>query len=344
MNPIPYKKISFNLLLILLIILLIHPIGSTTSPFYTVLINDLKETPLCLNLYYITPNEHIVTYQLIANTLIPQHTPMIHFTESFLSLSLYHSALKQINKCLIPIPVHKDFYNYYQDAHYKILIPIGPLSQTYFLDSRNYHVRTANTGTFPLPPFYLNHIRYHKGLYYLLGDTVNAYEGDLYTLDATTLNVLHYTHFRTSPLTIYKQHSALTQDGHAFFILENGLGHIDSSHTLPQTLPLSFTPQYVLADCANVLAFRLTPSTLHYSTLNSQGQLLTTAQLPLPEANLFPVRALLQDSYLTLLTATTNHPIYGNYILVYDLNHQKLIYCCALSHFSPYTLLDITTL
>lgn len=338
---IPYKKISYSLFLILLIIILIYHIWYKSSPLYTVLINDLGVNSLSLNLYYTAPNEHILTYQLSNDGLMPLHTRMVHFTEGFLPLNSYRSALKQIKKRFPTAPSFGNFYNYYDDVHYEIFIPTGPLSQVYFLDKNTHNIHLVNTTAFPLPHFYLNHICYNQGLYYLLGDTVNAYESDLYTLDATTLNVIRYKHFKTSPFTVYKQHSTLTQDGHAFFIIKNGLGYIPASCTTAETITLPFTPQYILSNTSGVVALTLDSNTLKYTCLNTQGHIITTAQMKLPEENLLPVGALLQDTFLTLLTFTPNHPIYENYILIYDLNSQKLIYCCALSHFPPYSLLDI---
>lgn len=314
------------------------------TPQYTVLINqfETKDFPN-IKLYYATPHQnHIHTYVLTQDGLRPLNVNTASFTEGFLPLKDNKAVLTKINTQIKPIAPLTYFYNYYKDPYYEIVAPSGPLSQIYFIDQVTNQVKVPNTSYLPLPTFYLNHIIRNNDVYYLLGDTVNAYSSELYTLDATTLKVLQHTHFKTSPFTIYKEHSSLNKNGHAFFITKEGLGHIKPSEANVELIPLDFIPSYIISNTHETIAFTLNTSYLKYILLDADGILIHQGQAPLPQEDLHPIKASLQGSYLTLLTFTPTHPFYANYVLIYDITNWQLIYCCGLQDISPYSALDIS--
>lgn len=314
------------------------------TPLYTVLINQYESQNFPnLKLYYATPNQnHICTYTLTKDSLRPVTIDTVSFTEGFLPLKAHHSALTKINTQIKPPTALTYFYNYYKDPYYEIIAPSGPLSQVYFINQVTEQVKVPDTSCLPMAHFYLNHVIRNHDVYYLLGDTINAYSSELYTLDATTLKVLQYTHFETSPFTIYKEHSSLNINGHAFFITKNGLGHIHPAQINGALIPLNFTPSYIVSNNYETIAFTFNTSHLTYALIDVNGLLINQGDIVLPHEHIHPIKALLQGPYLTLLTFNPTHPLYTNYVLIYDITNWHLIYCCALQNLSPYTALDIS--
>ncbi len=318
------------------------------APETTLLVNNLSEHQLSLAnmlLYYSTPtHSSIRTYTLSHNHLSRGSVKSASYTEGFLPFKVRQALLDLINTQTNPsVPLHY-FYNYAEDTHYKIVAPTGPLSHVYFIDSTTNKVHTPDTYGIPAQDFYLNHITRKGNVYYLLGDIVGEYKSLLYTLDATTLKVLQQVQFDTSSFAIYKQHSSLNTLGHAFFVMQSGVGHLQPSQLVPNFINLGFTPSYLISNGLNTVAFTLQTGVLNCAQLDGVGNLLMSYKLPLPETYLVPVKAYLQGQFLTLLTFSPNHPIYTNYVLIYDLTTKQLLYCCALQGLSPYIALDFSLL
>lgn len=314
------------------------------TPSLTTFINLLTPDQmnlLDLNLYYSLPNyKHIRCYSLNNDVLTLLPMPFVNYTEGFMPLKKQQSILKTINTQMhLPTPLNY-FYNYYEDNDYTIIAPIGQLSQIYFIKHDSHIVKVPMGNIMPAEKFYLNHILRKDNIYYLLGDLIGKYQGICCAIDATTLEVLSYTEFQTSPLTVYKEQSSLNAAGHIFFTVPGGLTHINRSCTSKEFIKLNFTPSYLISQGSQTVALHLNSNALQYAQLNASGPLINSGELLLPENNLSLIKATLQDEFLTLLTFSPAHPSYANYLLIYNLSSKQLVYCCALQRLTPYTALD----
>lgn len=314
-----------------------------TTPLLTPLINLLtpKQMELLdINLYYSDQN-YVRCYALKNDHLTLVPTRFASYTEGFMPRKQQQSILQTINTQITPhIPLNY-FYNYYKDADYEIIAPIGNLSQIYFIDQATHTVRFPKDTILPLEKFYLNHVVRKNTVYYLLGDIVGEYMGICYIVDAASLQVIDSIQFQTSSLTIYKEQSSLNAEGHIFFTTQEGVIHIDMTHTSKEFIKLDFTPSFLVSQGLQTIALHLNNSNLKYAQLDmSLDRPIASGQLPLPEDNLLLIKATLQNEFLTLLTFSPTHPSYANYLLIYDLSSNQLIYCCALQDSSPYMALD----
>lgn len=320
-------------------------------------------------LYYSTPDQSAIKAYTLCITnenkpISPLHEAFTSYTEGFIPTTLKQKLLTQIN--LQKHTALHYFYNIFEDSSYYTIATIGDLSHCYFISKTDHLVQTPITKDLPLEPFYINHLIQLGHTYYLLGDTVNAHSSHLYTLDCHTLQVTgHYT-YQTSDSVIYSYHSALDALGRAYFIAPHGLDYtpLSLSYTaMPlQFLPLEFTPSYLTNSGHTTIALSLDGKThLNYAKLTSHSSpliapmptlnltassptlasaasipTLTQGILPLPDTSLQLVEAYYEDDLLYLLTLAPQHPLYTNYLLVYDLTTNHLIYCCGLENALPY--------
>ncbi len=312
------------------------PLVSTLRP------HELRELTL---IYSDIALERTCAFQLKNDKLTSTSTTYKSYGEGFLSSALHDTYLKKVNnyRKAHGLSSFTNFYNYYEDPERVILCFTGGLENIYVLHKQSQklaplHYKPQQN----LGPMYVSHIQPYEKNYLLMGGEVNAYASMLYEVDQESLEVLNCSHFETSTRAINHQNYTLTADGRGFYVEEEGLLCFDSKTKKLSHLSLAFSPQFVFHTSSTTLALSLNREQLNYSLLDKGGSISTPKSLPLPNSHVELIRGVLKGHNLYILYYDSHHPLYKNYLCIYNLSTKKLTYCLALEAYKNLALLDMT--
>ena len=321
--------------------------ASSTLIETSVIINNLSNTSFHLQMIYGSMDlQTIKAYDVIPTELTLNQTLYTSFTKGFISSSLNETLLEHVNQFrylhhLKPITYYYDFSE--TEQYYFISLSDG-LDTLYRIDKQTYEVRTPYQNLSDEASHvmhqkqYVYHIQEDFNALYILAAESNSYTAYLYRLDKKTLELIDFQKITPSSLAVYPDHYALASNGMAFFIEEEGLQveSLDDSYHL--TLP--FSPTHIYFQEGQLYVLGVAEQVLNYVLLDHTLTVSKKGTLSLPNPNIHLLTTWLSDSILYTITYDPNHLLYGNYVTLYDLTTQKILYCMGLKRSIHLTLLD----
>lgn len=335
------KKNVLLILITLCLLLLstgeICKLFSQDTPVYKsikgpILIDRLQDQDFNIKLFYSNIDaSQIETYQVSHSQVLPITTAYISFTEGFIESSQNTRLLDAVNEyrklqSLGPI----NYYTHYEEVNgYGFLSLSDGLHSLYIINLSTYEVICPTfTSPYALEKQYVYHVTLGSDAYYLLTAKANSYEAYWYALDKNNFHVIKSKQL-TPPQTALKINQyAIDAKGNAYFIGHNCLMIITEAETI--NLPLSFSPDWVFYanDCIYTLG--VSDLFLDYAIYSEDFGLIKENQVNLPNKFVNLINCNIQGSTLYTVTYDKNHPLYRNYITLYDLDKNHIIYCQAL--------------
>jgi hypothetical protein len=282
-------------------------------------------------------------YAVSEKGVSPLKTTFKSFTEGFLPSPQHKRVLSAINgfRKDLQEPPLTYFHDYYEDTSSIIVSFTGGLEAIYILDKQDLKVKKLvflpedNLGN-----MYVSHIKLIGDTFVLLGGKVNAYEAFIYQIDALSLRVKKAVQIPTHPSAISHPHYTLDSMGNAIFINDDKLLVMPFPLDEPFYIPLPFTSQYVFSSNSQIIALSFTKDKLLYALFDQKLKLVQDGSLPLPNENVILVNGFLQENNLQLILYDPAHRVYRNYLTLYNLKTEKLLYCLALHTYKGKALLD----
>lgn len=339
------KKYLFLISLCVLIFYILIFNNANSSLDYDILIDRIpSDKAFNLNLFYSDISmQHIKAFKLSKNKIIPLDVPFASYMEGFLPLKNSNNILllvNQLRKSQGKTP-YTYFRDYYEDDKTLLVAFEGDLQNIYIINKGNSQISTINYDSKDnLGPMYVLHIKRIGNHFILIGGEVNAYNTFIYTIDAASYTLVQAKKISTHPSAIYKEHATIDYLGNSIFIAGEGVDMLSSQtkELLHQQLP--FEAQYVISDSSNTVVLSLNSDLAHYAVLGESSTHLDLGQLTLPNKNLILVKAVLSGNTLCMISYDPSGTRYSNYITVYDLNTEQLIYCVGLYPLRPLALVD----
>lgn len=324
----------------------IRPFNKGTSATTTlkgpVLIDRLQDKSFHLQLIYGNISlSDIKVYDVSPSQFLINDVSYTSFTEGFIPSEKNNKLLEAVNqfRSLHHLNAISYYYDYTETAHYDFLSLSDGLDTLYIINKNTGEVQTPH---FDVPyaseKQYVYHIKEGTNAIYILTAKSNSYDAYLYRLDKETLSITDSKKIMPSSLAIKRHHYALGTNGTAFFIDQNSL--LVETFTKSYHLPLPFTPTEVYFEDGQLYAFSLSDFFLSYAVLNNNLEIVNTGNLNLPNNHVSLVDALLNGTTLYTITYDTNHPLYRNYLTLYNLSTGEMIYCLALKTSDQLALLD----
>ncbi len=274
----------------------------------------------------------IKAFTLSSKGLAINHESYQSYTEGFLTQVHQQQLLEHINayrksQGLLPISY---FYQYIQDDRYAFISLSEGLNTLYIINLKTYEVKTPHFDCSEAKDRqYIYHIQKGQDVYYVLSAVANSYEAHLYALDPSNDFSLHpLLSYTTAPSAISSNQYALDAQGRAYFVAERAIDVVNLEGTLSLDLP--FSPSYLLYEHDTLYALGLSEHTLYYQSFNASLEKLTSGELSLPNRGVSFVDGFIEEDLLYTLTFDASHPLYRNYITVYDLKTHRMGYCLAL--------------
>lgn len=306
-----------------------------------VLIDNLQGQPFNLQLIYSDIGlDTIQIYDVTPNQFLVDDSLYESFTEGFISSEKNNMLLETVNqfRSLQNLNAISYYYNYIETAHYDFLALSDGLDALYIINKTTGEVQTP---LFDLPyaseKQYVYHIKESTDAIYILTAKSNSYDAYLYHLDQETLSITDSKKITPSSLAVQRNQYALSPNGTTFFIDHNKL--LVESLTESYSLPLSFTPTEIHFEDGQLYTFSLSNLFLSYTVFNNMLEVVTTGELNLPNKRVSLVDTSLDDMILYTITYDASHPLYRNYLTLYNLSTSKMIYCLALKENNALALL-----
>lgn len=294
-----------------------------TNPIYKVSFN--------VQLFYGNiASSQVEAYTISPDQLTCEQTPYISFSEGFIETSKNEKLLEAINRYRVNqgLECITSYYNYQELEGYGFLSLTDGLGTLYRIDLSTYEVLCP---TFNQSIDTTNQCIYHitadSDHYYVLAKQNNANKVILYAINKDTFSLCTMQNITTPSSARYKQHFALDQKGNLYFIEEDHVVVTDAHHTT--YLPLTFEPEMLYATDQKIYALSTSNLFLDYATFNDKELILEFGQVNLPNKFVSLVSLKIQDNILYTLTSDTLHPLYHNYLTLYDLNMNHMLYCLA---------------
>lgn len=326
----------------------------TVSPSVeaSVLINHLENTSFHLQMIYGNINmQDIQVYDVTSDQFSIHETPYTSFTEGFIAKDLNETLLACVNqfRALQKMKAISYYYQYTETDHYYFISLSDGLDTLYIIDKLTYKVYTPyvktcydNASDDPTTHLtekqYVYHIQESADALYVLTAKSNSYHAYLYQIDKQTFELIGFKEILPSSLAVYSDHYALSATGVAFFIEEKGL-QVESLNN-SYHLPLTFSPTHLYLQKGQPYVLGLSKQTLDYMVFDENLSTFKTGSLPLPNQDVHLLTTWLSDSLFYTVTYDPNHPVYGNYLTLYDLSTGKILYCMGLKRSIDLTLLD----
>ncbi len=312
----------------------IYPQNSPT--FQTIksriLMNRLTNEHFDLKLFYSDlTSSHIQAYDVQNSTITPSKTAYSSFTEGFIESDKNALLLKAVNQYrafhdLDPINY---YYNYTEIDHYGFLSLTEGLDTLYIINLSNEEVVCPSfDSTYAFEDQYIYHIVLGKEGYYILTAQSNGYMAFLYTLSPDDFHVLSARRLSPPSKALLSHHYAIDSAGNAYFIGHYSLLMISSEEAI--NIPLNFDPDSIYCFEDTIYAFSTSELFLSYAVFKDDIGMLQTGQVNLPNKFVKLVGCYIKDSILYTVFYDNNHPLYRNYITLYNLKNNTIIYCLAL--------------
>lgn len=308
-----------------------------------VLIDYLQGQPFNLQLIYSDIGlDDIQVYDVTSNQFLANNTPYESYTEGFIPSETNTRLLEKVNqfRSVQNLSAISYYYNYIETAHYDFLSLSDGLDTLYIINKLTGEVQTPHFDV-PYASYkqYVYHIEESPNALYILTAKSNSYDAYLYRLDKETLSITDSKEIKPSSLAIRRNQYALSPNGTAFFIGDNSL--LVESLTESYSIPLSFTPTEVYFEDGQLYTLSLSELFLSYTVFNDDLKMVATGELNLPNKQVSLVDALLDDMTLYTITYDATHPLYRNYLTLYNLSTGEMIYCLALKAHSDFALLGV---
>lgn len=297
-----------------------------------VLIDRLQSNTFNLPLIYSNiTTQHIEVFDVAPATLSLNTLSYTSFTEGFISVEKNNQLLSLINlyrstQDLEPISY---YYNYIETDHYDFVSLSSGLDSLYIINQLTGEVTTPHfTTSNAEEKQYIYHIVETEDAFYILAAKANSYEALWYCIDTSTFNVIAHKSF-VPPLSAVKRNQyALDSEGTAYFVGDHSLYII--SLTDSYSIPLSFTPDELYWEHGQLYAFGVSELFLNYVILDCHLQTNASGRVNLPNREVSLVDSFLDNNMLYTITYDVNHPLYRNYLTLYNLDTSQIIYCRAL--------------
>lgn len=308
-----------------------------------VLIDRLQGRSFNLQLIYGTVDlGQIEVFNAAPSVLIESSPSYTSFTEGFIPCEKNELLLNMINvyrnlNNLEPITY---YYNYIETAAYDFVSLSDGLGSVYII---NHETGEVSTPIYDVPfaseKQYVYHITEGDDAFYILSAKANSYEAFWYRLDKNNFNVTAAKRLMP-PLTAYtKNQYALDSTGTSYFAGNTNLYVVSDDETY--SIPLGFTPDELHYHENLLYAFSVSELFLNYAIFDEDLQSIMTGYVNLPNKEVRLVDSLLEQQVLYTITYDDHHPVYRNYLTLYDLNKGEMIYCIALKENHNLALLDI---
>lgn len=308
-----------------------------------VLIDYLQGRSFNLQLIYSNIDlSDIEVYDIGSNQFLANNTSYTSYTEGFIPSETNTKLLKTVNqfRSLQNLSAISYYYHYSETAHYDFLSLSGSLDTLYIINKLTGEVQTPHFDlSYASYKQYVYHITESPSALYVLTAKANSYDAYLYRLDKETLSITDSKEISPSPLAIKRHQYALSPNGTAFFIGDHSL--LVESLTKSYSIPLSFTPTEVYFEDGQLYTISLSELFLSYTVFNNDLEIVATGKLNLPNKKVSLVGAVLDDMTLYTITYDATHPLYRNYLTLYDLSEGEMIYCLPLKAHSESALLGL---
>ena len=337
---------SLLCVIVLLIAYLTWPFNKTVPNTTTikgpVLIDHLQGQPFHLQLIYSDIGlDDIRVYDVSSSQLSVNDVRYESFTEGFISSERNDKLLNLVNqfRSLQNLNAISYYYNYIETEHYDFISLSDGLEALYIINKMTGEVSSPYFDTpYASENQYVYHIEESTDAFYILTAKSNSYDAYLYRLDKETLSITDSKEMMPSSLAVNSKQYALSPNGTCFFIDENSL--LVETLTESYRLPLPFTPSEVYFEEDQLYTFSLSKLFLRYAVLNENLETTATGELNLPNEQVRLVDASLNGTTLYTITYDMSHPLYRNYLTLYDLSTGEMIYCLALKSHNKLALLD----
>lgn len=334
------KKLIFLLgslsLLIIGIFALYEPQPKALPTFNTIkgpiLIDRLYHDTLNLTLIY-SDLEGMVTqpYQVTSSKITPLKSSYSQYTEGFMESELNTKLLNAINayrlhQNLEPIT---SYYNCTELNGYAFVSLVGGLDTLYIVDLLSYEVTCPTfDSSFAKERQYVYHIVEGGKAYYILTAKANSYDAFWYALDKNTFSLIHSKQISPPNKAVSRNQYALDANGNAYFVGTHSLLMVTSDESI--NLPLNFNPDSLYYADDKLYIFSLSELFLSCASYSEDIGIVDYGQFNLPNKFVSLVSLFLKGNTLYTVTYDPTHLLYRNYITLYDLENQHILYCLAL--------------
>ncbi len=312
---------------------------------YDVLLNHLDKTSdFKMQIFYSDISTNTIKgFEVSKNNVLPTKMRFKSYTEGFLPSKNMARILSTINA------FRKDhekppltyFHDYYEDTDLMIISFTGGLENIYIIDKQTWQVSTLQFDPSDnLGNMYVSHIKRIDDSFVLIGGEVNAYNAFIYTVDAASYSVTQVTRLPTHSSAVYEEHYTIDSRGNALFINNLGIDILTYQANQLSYKPLPFAVQYIFSNTSSTIALSLADDTAHYALFDESLNTSRLGRLTMPRANIVLVDAFLNDSILYMISYDPTSKRYSNYITLYDLTQDKLIYCLGLYPYPNLALLE----
>lgn len=297
-----------------------------------VLIDRMAENNLNMTLFYSDLFlSQIEAYHINSSQMVPLATTYTSFTEGFIEADKNTLLLEAVNhyrklKGLDPITY---YHNYKELSGYGFLSLTEGLNTLYIIDLSNYEVTCPTfNAPYALERQYIYHITEGQDVYYILTAEANGYKAYWYTLSKDDFSVSHSKKLSPPSEALQIQHYALDPSGNAYFIGNNSLLIVTPEESI--YLPLQFNPDALHYADGKVYIFSISELFLQYVVYESELGLTDSGQVNLPNKFVTLVSYEVKDDILYTVTYDSSHPLYRNYITLYRLTDNIILYCLPL--------------
>lgn len=308
------------------------PLLSMFMPLETPLLtNPTYQASFNIQLFYGDKRSpQVETYTISSNQLTYEQTPYISFSEGFMEVNKNQLLLNAVNKYRKDHDLEDitSYYNYQELEGYGFLSLTDGLHTLYRIDLDTYEV-SCPTIDDKLTTYNqcVYHITSDNDHYYILAKQIDERKVIIYTINKDTFKLCTMREIETPKTAYYRQHYALDDKGNVYFIEEDHM--IMSNAHATVHLPLTFEPEVLYYADNQIYALSTSHLFLNYATFNTESTLLDLGQMNLPNKFVSLVSLEIKDSVLYTLTYDTLHPLYRNYLTLYDLNTNNMLYCLA---------------
>ena len=307
----------------------------------SLLINRLYDAPLNLTLIY-SDFEGMTTrpYQVTASKITPIQTSYAHYTEGFIETDRSDKLLEAINtyrvfQNLAPITY---YYNYIELDGFAFISLIDDLDALYIVNLSNFEVTCpAFDSHFAKERQYVYHIVEGENAYYILTAQANSYDAFWYALDKDDFNLVASKQILPPSRAVSRNQYALDTHGNAYFIGTNSVQMVTATDEYIH-IPLNFNPDLLYYTNDKLYVFSLSELFLSYASYSEEIGIVDYGQFNLPNKFVSLVSLSIKKDTLYTVTYDPTHVLYRNYITLYNLENQHMLYCLALKPYPNHAL------
>lgn len=327
-------------LFLLTLILLMAPKSLKSD----LIINKLRaDLPMPMLYYSDISSKKILSYTLQDNKLDLSQDKLMPFTEGFLPKDTYTFYMNILRESTASsgITLPKYFYDFYENEKFAVISFGQELKDIYIIEKNNLRVHTL---TYPEPlnmgPMYMSHAQIVDDYLIILAGEASAYNALIYTIHLPTFNVVDAIRFPTHSSATDSSDYLITPEGKCVFINGKGLKVYDVLASTYRLVNLDFPVTEVINYKNYIIALGSSTETLHYAQLDVNYTLIASGQLTPPVPNSIIVDSKVYADNLYIISYDTNYQRYANYVSIYNLNANELIYCLGIYPNDPYALLE----